>query len=123
MTKIRATCPDCGNVEFGVQRIVVVGQPAEMAASYASTTSVYRFNCPECDRPVHRSAERDIIDLLISVGVHVELPVLLNNETVDASVALLPAFTQSDVDLFRDALHSPGWYEMFLGSAPLDGSA
>jgi hypothetical protein len=104
MTKIRATCPSCGNVEFGIQAIVVVSQV------HPSTPATYRFECPCCERPVLRTAEPEIIDLLLSVGVLMEtrrIPL----EQVSSSFASLPAFTLSDVDRFHDELNEPGWLE------------
>ncbi len=124
MTRIRATCPDCGNVEFGVHSIVVVGQrsTADLGSSFPGTTStVYRFSCPECDRPVHRSAERDIIDLLLSVGVPIEEP-MLATERLDPQVAALPAFTHADLDAFKAELTSSDWFEKLLSFAPVDES-
>ncbi len=120
MTRIRATCPDCGNVEFGIQRIVVVGQAAphsDMTERSEEASSVYRFNCPTCDRPVHRSADREIIDLLISVGVHVESTLLLPEPQDRLSVAM-PVLTHQDVDNFRTALNTPGWLEQLIGNGP-----
>jgi predicted RNA-binding Zn-ribbon protein involved in translation (DUF1610 family) len=125
MTRIRATCPDCGNVEFGVHSIVVVGKPTATAStvdsfdSFGRSSTVYRFSCPECDRPVHRSAERDIIDLLISVGVPVEEPALMT-EHLNPAVAALPAFTHADVDSFRHGLSQPGWFDELLKMTPID---
>jgi hypothetical protein len=120
MTKIRATCPTCGNVEFGVQSIVVLGQAVvggTVSAAYITTgprggAATYRFDCPCCDQPVLRSAEREIIELLLSVGVPVEAP-RVAIEAVRPDAANLPAFTLADVDRLRDALNEPGWLARF----------
>jgi hypothetical protein len=120
MTKIRATCPSCGNVEFGVQSIVVLGQAAiggTVSAAYLTAgprggAATYRFDCPCCDQPVLRSAEREIIELLLSVGVPVEAP-RVSRETVRPEAVDLPAFTLSDVDRLRDAMNEPGWLARF----------
>jgi hypothetical protein len=120
MTKIRATCPSCGNVEFGVQSIVVLGQATvggPATAAYLTTgprggAATYRFDCPCCDQPVLRSAEREIIELLLSVGVPVEAP-RVTLETVRPDAASLPAFTLNDVDRLRDAMNEPGWLARF----------
>lgn len=106
MTRIRATCPDCGNVEFGVTDIVVVGAPQ-------GATRTYRFACPACDRPVHRLAGPDIIDLLLSVGVPVEtalLTLLAPIEHVDGPASMLPALTEDDVDRFASLLRTRDWF-------------
>jgi predicted RNA-binding Zn-ribbon protein involved in translation (DUF1610 family) len=120
MTKIRATCPTCGNVEFGVQAIVVLGHSAPngvLSAAYLTTgprggAATYRFECPSCEQPVLRSAEREIIELLLSVGVPVEAP-RVTIETVRPEVAELPAFTLADLDRLRDAMNEPGWLAKF----------
>jgi predicted RNA-binding Zn-ribbon protein involved in translation (DUF1610 family) len=120
MTKIRATCPTCGNVEFGVESIVVIGHNGVggmSSASFVVTSerngaATYRFECPSCDQHVLRSAEREIIELLLSVGVPVEAP-LPTIEKVAPDAASLPAFTLADVDRLRNALNQPGWLQHF----------
>jgi hypothetical protein len=117
MTKIRATCPTCGNVEFGVHSIVVLGTTTAAggpSAAYLTSgprggSATYRFECPSCDRPVLRHAEREIIELLLSVGVPVEAP-RVALESVRSEAANLPAFTLSDVDRLREAMASPDWF-------------
>jgi hypothetical protein len=117
MTKIRATCPTCGNVEFGVQSIVVLGHSTSAgttSAAYLTSgprggSATYRFECPCCDRPVLRHAEREIIELLLSVGVPVEAP-RIALETVRSEVAHLPPFTLSDVERLREELTAPDWF-------------
>ncbi len=103
MTRIRATCPDCGNVEFGVTDIVVVG-------AHEGTTRTYRFACPCCDRPVHRFAEPDIIDLLLSVGVPVEQGLAAPIEHVDGPASQLPPLTETDIDRFASLLETRDWF-------------
>jgi endogenous inhibitor of DNA gyrase (YacG/DUF329 family) len=110
MTKIRATCPTCGNVEFGVESIVVLGEPADLDPQEQVT---YRFQCPTCVQPVLRSAEREVIELLLSVGVAVEC----RQESVERlrpEAAALPPFTLSDLDRLRDALNENGWMDRFF---------
>lgn len=117
MTKIRATCPTCGNVEFGVQSIVVLGHSSPAgttSAAYLSSgprggSATYRFDCPCCDRPVLRHAEREIIELLLSVGVPVVAPKTVM-EALRPEAANLPAFTLSDVDRLREAMSAPDWF-------------
>jgi len=103
MTRIRATCPDCGNVEFGIADIVVVG-------TVVGVSRTYRFACPCCDRPVHRSAERDIIELLLSVGVPVEPAPRPPLERLDPAALRLPPLSQADVDAFTKMLGTRDWF-------------
>lgn len=88
MTKIRARCPRCGDVEFGVASIVVLSE--------SGTSSAYRFCCPTCGDQVSRSAVPDVLALLRSAGVRDEEPAL----------ALDPQLTEVDVESFRQLLDS-----------------
>ena len=79
MTKIRAQCPTCGDVEFGVEAIVVLGErvnsdePEEPArAPNSRLTGAYRFSCPLCDSSVRRAALPEVIQLLVTAGVAVD---------------------------------------------------
>jgi predicted RNA-binding Zn-ribbon protein involved in translation (DUF1610 family) len=112
MTKIRATCPTCGNVEFGVESIVVLGSP-ETSVDDRSAQNVYRFQCPTCIQPVLRQADPEIIELLLSVGVALEGRDLAL-ERVRPEAATLPAFTLADVDRLRDAMNENGWMDRFF---------
>ena len=90
MTKIRARCPRCGDVEFGVANIVVLTDDAS-----AGACSAYRFDCPECGDQVSRSAVPDVLALLLSAGVREVAP-----QTQD------PQITEVDVESFRRLLDS-----------------
>jgi predicted RNA-binding Zn-ribbon protein involved in translation (DUF1610 family) len=57
MTRIRALCPACGEVEFNINLIVVV------------SNTKYRFECPSCGGETDRDATEQIINLLLSAGV------------------------------------------------------
>jgi predicted RNA-binding Zn-ribbon protein involved in translation (DUF1610 family) len=88
MTKIRARCPRCGDVEFGVASIVVIAD--------AGSSSAYRFACPSCGDQVSRSAVPDVLALLLSAGVRVEAPLPEPD----------PGITEVDVESFRQLLDS-----------------
>ena len=94
MTKIRARCPRCGDVEFGVASIVVLTDSD--AANGSATGSAYRFDCPECGDQVSRTAVPDVLALLVSAGVREEAP-LHRAE---------PQITEVDVESFRRLLDS-----------------
>lgn len=65
MTTIRATCPDCGDVELSPpdMRLVVCNRPA---------WSYYTFSCPSCHVEVRRPADDEVVGLLVSGGVTAE---------------------------------------------------
>lgn len=94
MTKIRARCPRCGDVEFGVASIVVLTDSD--SASGSAHSSAYRFDCPECGDQVSRTAVPDVLALLLSAGVREEAPVLPAE----------PQITEVDVESFRRLLDS-----------------
>lgn len=103
MTKIRARCPECGDVEFGIDRIVVIGTP--------TTACAYRFVCPGCGDPVSRTAVPDVIELLLSAGVH--------RETFEhPSLRPTPSapLSETDVNAFRELLKSGDWFESLRAS-------
>lgn len=102
MTKIRARCPECGDVEFGIDRIVVIGTP--------TTACAYRFVCPGCGDPVSRTAVPDVIELLLSAGVLREA-----FEHPSITRARTP-LQESDVDAFRELLKSGDWFESLRSS-------
>ena len=97
MTRIRARCPDCGDVEFSIDEIVVLALPPSSGA--------YRFTCPSCGDPVSRTAVPDVIELLLSAGVRkqrVDHPSLMAAER---------QFTERDIADFRQVLASPDWFD------------
>jgi hypothetical protein len=107
MTKIRARCPGCGDVEFGIERIVVIGT--------GSAASAYRFACPSCEEHVSRTAVPDVIELLLSAGVKREQ--FEHPSMAPASVAApVKPLTEHDVSAFRDLLSSPDWFSSLQAS-------
>lgn len=102
MTRIRARCPGCGDVEFGVDAIVVVGD------EYTATT--YRFACPDCGDQVSRSAVPDVIALLLSAGVRQE-EIRVEQQRSDGT-----PLTDEDVESFRSLLRSPDWFAQLQAS-------
>ena len=107
MTKIRAHCPDCGDVEFGIDRIAVIGTQSEAAA--------YRFSCPGCGESVSRTAVPDVIELLLSAGVR-----RYDNAHPAAQSSAAAPLTNHDVETFRTLLQSSDWFEGLRAS--IEGS-
>jgi len=62
MTTIKASCPDCGEVEL---------TPADVSLMVCSTASLsyYAFDCHTCARQVRKPADDHVVSLLISGGV------------------------------------------------------
>lgn len=61
-TRIRATCPDCGEVELGVPDVT-------LRATCARDHGFYGFICPSCTHPVNKPADERVVALLIGGGV------------------------------------------------------
>lgn len=66
MTTIRASCPDCGDVELTVKDVSVRVCAEDNQGSYT-------FRCPECRLAVAKAAEPRIVDLLVSSGVRMQV--------------------------------------------------
>lgn len=126
MTRIRAKCPSCGDVEFGIESIVVLLGSELLATSDRLEVSVddvsvaadrsYRFSCPMCTTHVRRSAVPDVIELLITAGVRVEAVKGQRRGTAKPAASTTPVnggprLTDADVDAFRDLLSEPDWFD------------
>ena len=61
MPTVRASCPDCGDVEFTTRDIKVRARAPDGSGTYA-------FLCPGCGVIVVKAAETRDIDLLLSAG-------------------------------------------------------
>ncbi len=65
MATIRASCPDCGDVELTTQDVKV-------RVCLDDDRGEYRFTCPICTMVVVKPAEHRTIDLLVASGVHMD---------------------------------------------------
>lgn len=71
MTRIRANCPDCGDVELRPDEMLI--QVAHDDADLVGDGSRYRFVCPDCAGTVTKPADDRIVQLLITGGVALEV--------------------------------------------------
>ncbi len=62
MATIRASCPDCGDVEFTTRDV-------QVRVSAPDGSGTYAFSCPGCEVTVVKAAESRTIDLLVASGV------------------------------------------------------
>ena len=101
MATIRASCLDCGDVEFTTRDV-------QVRVSAEDGSGTYSFRCPGCVVTVVKSAESRTIDLLLASGV-------------EEATALLPAefhelrqgdpITHDDLLDFHDLLHrDDSWF-------------
>jgi hypothetical protein len=61
MAKVRASCPDCGDVELSADTVQVRVCVDDGAGSYA-------FRCPRCRMAAAKPATTSIVHLLVSWG-------------------------------------------------------
>lgn len=107
MAIIRASCPDCGDVELTSRDVRVRVNAATNEGSYA-------FQCPECQLAVSKAAEPRIIDLLVSSGV--ELFVWsVPQELLEPRVG--PAINYDDLLNFHYELQEDSWLEKVTATA------
>lgn len=102
MATIRASCPDCGDVELTTADVTVRVCAEDNRGSYA-------FRCPECMMAVVKSAEPRIVDLLVASGVQLrvwKLPAELREPRTGAPL------THDDLIDFHQLLHvDDTWFE------------
>lgn len=122
MTRIRATCPTCGEVELTATDLVlsVVGSTAPAADS-----TTYRFECPDCESLVVKPADTRISRLLTSGGVEVEYTsaTRLDDELAALSSSVHPEhptpgprLTTDDLLDLHELLATDHWFDELRGS-------
>jgi hypothetical protein len=102
MATIRASCPDCGDVELTTRDVQVRVCAEDSRGSYL-------FRCPACDMAVVKDAEPRIVDLLVAAGVRMSvwrLPAELAEERSGDPIS------HDDLLDFHTMLHQDeGWFE------------
>jgi predicted RNA-binding Zn-ribbon protein involved in translation (DUF1610 family) len=61
MTRIRTTCPRCGEVDIAPDSVLLYLTPAR-------DRWFYSFTCPVCEAEVHHAATREIVAMLVAAG-------------------------------------------------------
>ena len=122
MTKIRATCPACGEIDLrpaDIELRIVRSHEGDVGEG-----SNYRFDCPRCAEEVVKPADARIARLLATGGV----PVEVDSAGTDLDAALdallttthpeLPPpgepFTADDVLALHELLQSDDWFDRLL---------
>jgi predicted RNA-binding Zn-ribbon protein involved in translation (DUF1610 family) len=105
MATIRASCPDCGDVEFTTRDV-------QVRVSAPDGSGTYAFACPGCEVTVVKAAESRTIDLLLASGV------ALAPGEPPAEVHERPVFddpiTHDDLLDFHQLLHRDDSWFQFL---------
>ncbi len=105
-TTIRATCPNCGDVELGVADLTALLCSTNDAASYS-------FRCPGCMVLVTKSTGRRVVDVLVSSGVELRrwrFPAELEEPHNGQ------AFAPADVVALREDLSRSDWYARLVAA-------
>lgn len=100
MATIRASCPDCGDVELTSKDMTVRLCVEDDRGSYV-------FRCPTCRMTVTKATEQRIVDLLVASGVKVEtwtLPLELHERPAGAPL------THDDLLAFHELLERDDWF-------------
>ena len=100
MATIRASCPDCGDVE-----LTTVDMTVRVCSD--DNNGAYAFRCPSCRMTVSKPAEQRIIDLLVSSGVRLEtwsMPLELRERPIG-----LP-LDHDDLLAFHELLEDENWF-------------
>lgn len=122
MTRIRANCPVCGEVDLKPEdvRLEIVRDDA----GDVGEGSTYRFPCPTCSEVVSKPADERIARMLASGGV--TIAITRSRFDVDELVSLLddedlvfhpelpepgPAFVPDDLLTFHELLQRDDWFD------------
>ena len=101
-TIVRASCPECGDIEMGTSDL-------ELRLCSAPQASIYLFTCPRCEEIVVKPASDErIVTLLSSVGVptvHWDLPAELDEPHEG------PEFTVDDLLDLHLMLERTDWFD------------
>lgn len=120
MTRIRASCPRCGEVELGPGdlRVRLVAD----AAGVVRDGSSYRFTCPACEEDVTKPADARIVSLLRGGGVEVDVVQTRDLEAELDTAATAhpedppdgPPLTLDDVIALHALLTRADWFDRLL---------
>ena len=105
MTTIKASCPQCSEVELTAEDIVL-----RIGTNHISNT--YGFTCPTCGRFVQKPADERVVRLLLSGGV-VPVPVHVPAEALEPRFG--PPITYDDIIDFHLMLQHDDWLEDLMG--------
>jgi predicted RNA-binding Zn-ribbon protein involved in translation (DUF1610 family) len=100
MAKVRATCPDCGDIE-------VSSVDVKARVCVDDHTSSYAFRCPACAKATVRPADERVIQLLVGVGSPLSMwrrPAELSEPHEG------PAFTPDQLTTFHQLLETGDWF-------------
>jgi predicted RNA-binding Zn-ribbon protein involved in translation (DUF1610 family) len=101
MTTIKATCPDCGEVDLTAEDIL-------LRIGAARDSNTYGFSCPSCGCFIEKPADERVVRLLLSGGV---MPVLVHVPAEALETHVGPAIDHDDLLEFHELMQTDDWYE------------
>ena len=101
MTTIKATCPNCGEVDLTADDIL-------LRIGSVKTSNTYGFSCPACAEFVEKPADERIVRLLLSGGV---MPTVTHVPAEAMEVKQGPAFNYDDLLNFHELLEQDDWFD------------
>jgi hypothetical protein len=115
MTRIRATCPSCGEIELRPADVVL--RRVTDALGELTDASCYRFSCPDCAELVEKPADERVASLLATGGVAIEEvaetePLPPHPEQPCGG----PRLTPDDLLDLHLLLEDPTWFDRLLAS-------
>jgi len=110
MTTIKATCPDCGEVDLTADDILL-----RIATGQGSNT--YGFSCPSCSEFVEKPADERVIRLLLSGGV---MPMLVHVPAEALEPRSGPPINHDDLLEFHELMQSDDWFTQLAAASNLD---
>ena len=105
MTTIKATCPDCGEVDLTAEEIL-------LRIGGARTANTYGFSCPTCSVFIEKPADDRVVRLLLSGGV---MPVLMHVPAEALEPREGPPINHDDLLSFHEILDRDDWFDELLG--------
>jgi hypothetical protein len=108
MTTIKATCPNCGEVDLTAEDIL-------LRIGTVKSANTYGFTCPECHEFVEKPADERIVRLLLSGGV---MPTLVHVPAEALEPKEGPPLNYDDLLAFHEMLEDERWFEQLIPPAP-----
>lgn len=100
MAKVRATCPECGDIE-------VASTDVKARVCVDDRSGSYAFRCPVCSKATSKPVEARVIELLVGVGS----PLTMWRRPAELSETHQgPALTHDELMAFHQLLETEGWF-------------
>ncbi len=100
MATVRASCPDCGDVEISSEDV-------QVRVCIDTSWGSYAFWCPRCTLAVAKPANAGIVHVLVSSGAPLTMW-RLPAELAEAHTG--PPLTHDDLLAFHQLLQTEGWF-------------